>query len=122
MQARVLVADDDPIIVRLLEVNLGLEGFAVETAVRGEDAVSRARELRPDVIILDVMMPGMNGYDVAQLLREEPQTADIPVVFLSARTQEEDRQRGEELGVAAYVTKPFDPAELVDLVRRLAAA
>jgi DNA-binding response OmpR family regulator len=120
--ARVLVADDDPIILRLLEVNLGLEGFAVETAGRGEEALTRARELGPDVIILDVMMPGMTGYDVAARLKEDPATAAIPVIFLSARTQEEDRARGRELGVAAYITKPFDPGELVDIVRRVAAA
>jgi DNA-binding response OmpR family regulator len=122
MKPRILVADDDPVILRLLEVNLGLEGFEVETAIRGEDAVDRARELRPDVIILDVMMPGMTGYDVAGRLKEDPSTAAIPIVFLSARTQEEDRARGRALGVAAYVTKPFDPAELMDVVRRLATA
>jgi CheY-like chemotaxis protein len=122
MQARILVADDDPIILRLLEVNLGLEGFEVETAARGEDAVRRAQELRPDVIILDVMMPGMTGYDVAEQLRDDPDTSEIPVVVLSARAQDEDRRRGHALGVAAYVTKPFDPAELVDIVRRLATA
>ena len=120
VQARVLVADDDPIILRLLEVNLGLEGFSVETASRGEDAIRRAQSSPPDVIILDVMMPGMTGYDVAEQLRSEPDTAEIPVVFLSARAQDEDRQRGEALGVAAYVTKPFDPGELVAIVRRLA--
>jgi DNA-binding response OmpR family regulator len=122
MQPRILVADDDPIILRLLEVNLGLEGFAVETALRGEDAVVRARETHPDLIILDVMMPGMTGHDVAGQLKGDPATADIPIVFLSARTQEEDRARGRELGVAAYITKPFDPGELVDIVRRLATA
>jgi CheY-like chemotaxis protein len=78
--------------------------------------------MRPDLIILDVMMPGMSGYDVADHLRNDPDTAGIPVVFLSARAQEEDRKRGQALGVAAYVTKPFDPAELVDIVRRLVAA
>jgi CheY-like chemotaxis protein len=122
MQARVLVADDDPILLRLLEVNLGLEGFLVETASRGEDAIRRAQSSRPDVIILDVMMPGMTGYDVAEQLRSDPDTASIPVVFLSARAQEEDRRRGEDLGVAAYVTKPFDPGELVEIVRRVATA
>jgi DNA-binding response OmpR family regulator len=122
MKPRILVADDDPVILRLLEVNLGLEGFEVETAIRGEDAVDRARELQPDVVILDVMMPGMTGYDVAGRLKEDPSTAAIPIVFLSARTQEEDRARGRALGVAAYVTKPFDPAELMDIVRRLATA
>jgi DNA-binding response OmpR family regulator len=122
MKPRILVADDDPVILRLLEVNLGLEGFEVETANRGEDAVERARQIQPDVVILDVMMPGMTGYDVAGRLKEDPSTAAIPIVFLSARTQEEDRVRGRELGVAAYVTKPFDPGDLMDIVRRLATA
>jgi DNA-binding response OmpR family regulator len=117
--ARILVADDDPIILRLLQVNLDLEGFAVDTAARGEDALARAREFPPDVILLDVMMPGLTGYDVARQLKEDARTAGIPIVFLSARTQEEDLRRGEELGVAAYVTKPFDPGELVDLIHQL---
>jgi DNA-binding response OmpR family regulator len=117
--ARVLVADDDPIILRLLQVNLRLEGFEVESAARGEDVLAKAREVRPDLILLDVMMPGVTGWDVAGRLREDQETASIPVVFLSARTQEEDRKRGKELGVAAYVSKPFDPGELVALIRRL---
>jgi DNA-binding response OmpR family regulator len=117
---RILVADDDPIIRRLIEVNLGLEGFEVETASGGEDALTKARTGSPDLILLDVMMPNITGWEVARLLKEDQATAGIPIVFLSARTQEEDRKRGEELGVAAYVTKPFDPQELVDLVRRLA--
>ncbi len=114
------MADDDPVILRLIEVNLGLEGFEVVTAGRGEDALAKARDVSPDLILLDVMMPGMSGWEVARRLKEDGKTADIPVVFLSARTQEEDRRRGQELGVVAYVTKPFDPDDLVDTVRRLA--
>jgi DNA-binding response OmpR family regulator len=117
---RILVADDDPVILRLIEVNLGLEGFEVVTAGRGEDALAKARDVSPDLILLDVMMPGMSGWEVARRLKEDGKTSDIPVVFLSARTQEEDRRRGQELGVVAYVTKPFDPDDLVDTVRRLA--
>jgi DNA-binding response OmpR family regulator len=117
---KVLVADDDPVILRLIQVNLALEGFEVETAARGEDALVKAKEVGPDVILLDVMMPGMTGWEVAQRLKEEGETSRIPVVFLSARTQEEDRRKGQELGVSAYVSKPFDPTELVDTIRRLA--
>lgn len=119
-RVRVLVADDDPVILRLIEVNLGLEGFEVETASGGEDAIAKARQVDPDVILLDVMMPGVTGWDVAARLRADGATAHIPVVFLSARTQEEDKRKGEELGVAAYVSKPFDPVELVETIRRLA--
>jgi DNA-binding response OmpR family regulator len=116
----VLVADDDPVILRLIEVNLGLEGFEVQTATRGEDALAKAKEGSPDVILLDVMMPGMTGWEVARQLKEDGETSLIPVVFLSARTQEEDRRRGVALGVAAYVSKPFDPIELVATIRNLA--
>jgi DNA-binding response OmpR family regulator len=122
VSARILVADDDPIILRLLQVNLDLEGFAVDTAARGEDALARALETSPDVILLDVMMPGLTGWDVARQLKGDARTAAIPIVFLSARTQDEDVRRGEELGVAAYVRKPFDPGELVDLILRLSTA
>ena len=119
-RARILVADDDPVILRLLEVNLGLEGFEVETAARGEEALTKARESHPALILLDVMMPGLNGWDVARELKADPDTADVPVVLLSARTQEEDRRRGQELGADAYITKPFDPSELAETIRRLA--
>jgi DNA-binding response OmpR family regulator len=116
----VLAADDDPVILRLIEVNLSLEGFRVETAAGGEDVLARARDVAPQVILLDVMMPGLTGWDVAQRLKEDGTTSGIPIVFLSARTQEEDRRRGEDLGVAAYVSKPFDPTELVETIRRVA--
>jgi CheY-like chemotaxis protein len=119
-QVKVLVADDDPVILRLIQVNLALEGFQVETAARGEDALVKAKEGAPDVILLDVMMPGMTGWEVAQRLKADGDTSHIPLVFLSARTQEEDRRKGQELGVSAYVSKPFDPVELVDTIRRLA--
>ena len=116
-----LVADDDPIILRLLEVNLVLEGFEVDTAVRGEAALRKAKEHVPDLVILDVMMPELSGWEVAERLRKARETADVPIVFLSARTQDSDRQKGEDLGVDAYVTKPFDPTELMQLVRKLAS-
>ncbi len=115
---RILVADDDPVILRLIEINLSLEGFEVVLADRGEDAIAKARAMQPDLLLLDVMMPGMTGWECARRLKGDDETADIPIVFLSARTQEEDVRRGEELGVAAYVTKPFDPAELVETIRR----
>jgi DNA-binding response OmpR family regulator len=119
-RVRVLVADDDPVILRLIEVNLGLEGFEVVTANGGEDVLAKVKDAQADVILLDVMMPGMTGWEVARRLRENGETSHIPVVFLSARTQEEDRRKGEELGVAAYVSKPFDPVELVETIRLLA--
>jgi DNA-binding response OmpR family regulator len=118
--ARILVVEDDPIILRLLEVNLGLEGFEVETAAHGEEALEKAKTAPPALILLDVMMPGLSGWEVARQLKEERSTADVPVILLSARAQEEDRRRGQELGVDEYITKPFDPSELAETIRRLA--
>ena len=116
---RILVADDDAVIRRLLQVNFTLEGFQVETAGRGEEALQMVKETTFDLILLDVMMPGMDGWEVCQRLKEDENTANIPIVFLSARPQEKDRARGLSLGVAAYVTKPFDPRDLADLARKL---
>jgi len=115
---RILVVDDDPVILRLLQVNFRLEGYDVVTASRGDEALRIAKEQTPDVIVLDVMMPGIDGYEVCRELKEDPATAGAPVIFLSARAQDADRDRGYALGVVAYVTKPFDPAQLVDVVRR----
>jgi DNA-binding response OmpR family regulator len=122
MAHRVLVVDDDPVIVRLLEVNLSLDGYEVETATRGEQALERATETSPDLLILDVMMPGLDGWDTCRRLREQPRFADTPVVFLSARSQDDDRSKGLDLGPVAYLTKPFDPIRLMELVRRMLGA
>ncbi len=116
---RVLVVDDDPVIVRLLEVNLRLDGYDVETASRGEQALERATETEPDLVLLDVMMPGLDGWETCRRLRELPAFAQTPVVFLSARTQDDDRSKGLSLGPVAYLTKPFDPVRLMELVRRM---
>ena len=112
-----LLVDDDPVIVRLLEVNFRLEGFEVDTATSGIEAVEKARADRPDLVLLDVMMPGVDGWEACRRLREAPGLADVPVVFLSARAQEDDVARGYALGVVGYVTKPFDPQELIETVR-----
>jgi DNA-binding response OmpR family regulator len=117
--ARILVVDDDPVILRLIEVNLDLEGFDVVTASRGEDAIVKAAKTKPDLILLDLMMPEMSGWELADRLQKQKESSGIPIVFLSARTQDDDRRRGEELGVAGYVTKPFDPADLVATIRKL---
>jgi len=118
----VLVVDDDDVIRQLITVNLELEGFDVITAVDGQDALEKVKEARPQVITLDVMMPRIDGWEAAARLRADPDTAGIKLILLSARAQEADLQRGERIGVDAYLTKPFDPDELIDVVRRLIAA
>jgi len=117
---KVLVVDDDETIRGLITLNLELEGFEVATAVDGLDALAKAAAVQPAVVTLDVMMPRLDGWATAQRLRADPATADIKVVLLSARAQEADLQRGTRIGVDAYLTKPFDPDDLIDIVRRLA--
>jgi len=117
---RVLVVDDDDVIRQLISVNLELEGFEVSTAVDGQDCLEKVKAIRPDVVTLDIMMPRLDGWEAASRLRADPDTADIKVVLLSARAQEADLERGSRIGVDAYLTKPFDPDELIDIVRRLA--
>jgi len=119
---KVLVVDDDETIRGLITLNLELEGFEVATAVDGLDALAKAAAVQPAVVTLDVMMPRLDGWATAQRLRADPATADIKVVLLSARAQEADLQRGTRIGVDAYLTKPFDPDDLIDIVRRLAGS
>ena len=119
---RVLVVDDDEVIRQLIAVNLTLEGFEVFTAVDGQDCLDRVRDVKPDVITLDVMMPRLDGWVTATQLRRNPETAGIRVVLITARAQEDDRDRGRQVGADAYLTKPFDPAEMIRVVRELAGA
>ncbi|HZN12945.1 MAG TPA: response regulator [Acidimicrobiales bacterium] len=117
----VLVVDDDPVIQKLLQVNFEMEGYDVVIAGDGEEGLSLAREERPDLVLLDVMMPKMNGLDVAAAMRADELTQGIPIIMLSAKAQASDVQAGLDLGVNDYVTKPFDPLELLDRVGALLA-
>lgn len=119
---RVMVVDDDEVIRQLIAVNLTLEGFDVVTAVDGQDCLDKVAETRPDVITLDVMMPRLDGWVTATQLRRNPETAGIKVVLITARAQEDDLDRGRAVGVDAYLTKPFDPTEMIRVVRELAGA
>ena len=116
---RVLVVDDDEVIRQLISVNLELEGFEVFTAVDGQDCLDTIKDVSPDVVTLDVMMPRLDGWETAARLREDPDLSTVRVVLLSARAQEADLERGQRIGVDAYLTKPFDPDDLVETVRRL---
>ncbi len=116
---RILIVDDEPDAVDLVEFNLTAAGFAVVTAADGAEAVRRAREDEPDLIVLDVMLPKLDGLEVCKLLRREPATARVPILMLTARAAEIDRVLGLELGADDYVTKPFSPRELVLRVKGL---
>ena len=125
MTHRILVVDDEPDITALVAYHLAKAGYRVSTAARGPDALKAAAEERPDVVILDLMLPGMSGYDVLAELRARPETRDIGVILLTARKQEADRIKGLTLGADDYLTKPFSPAELTlrvgAVLRRLSA-
>jgi DNA-binding response OmpR family regulator len=116
---RVLVIDDEAPIRLLCRVNLEAEGMSVIEAADGPSGLDTARRELPDVVLLDVMMPGLDGWQVAAELLEGDNTADIPIVFLTARAELRDRVRGIDLGGVEYLTKPFNPVELAPLVREL---
>ena len=116
---KVLVVDDDPVIVRLLEVNFEMEGFTVVTAVDGQDGVDKARAEQPDVVVSDVMMPKLNGLELAATLKADEATKHIPIVLLSAKAQVDDIRSGLDAGADDYVTKPFEPLDLIDRVTKL---
>lgn len=113
VRRKILVADDEPDVLNLVELNLLRAGFEVLKAENGEKALQIAREQHPALLVLDLMMPGLNGLDVAKQLKKDPKTADIPILMLTARADEVDRIVGLEIGADDYVTKPFSPREIV---------
>jgi two-component system response regulator ResD len=114
---RILLAEDDLQIARLIQFKLEREGFLVEWVEDGEQALSRAHQSEFDLILLDVMMPGRDGFSVLTELRADPRYCDIPIVMLTARASERDLQRGA--GATDYIVKPFEPAHLVERVRAI---
>jgi CheY-like chemotaxis protein len=118
--ARILIAEDERDIRELVTISLrGLGGFDVTQAANGLEAVERARAERPDLILMDVRMPKMTGYEACRRLKESAETRDIPIVFLSAKGQESEIQKGLTVGAVQYILKPFAPDELVREVRSL---
>jgi CheY-like chemotaxis protein len=116
--ATILAVDDDPTIQQLLVVNLELEGYDVIVASDGEEALERIRKDKPDAVLLDVMMPRMDGMEVCKAAKADPETASIPIVILSAKAQQDDIAQGADVGADAYLTKPFDPLDLIETVQR----
>ncbi len=113
----ILVAEDHEPLLQAIRGVLEAEGWTVLTATNGEEALRLMEETRPDLILADIMMPRMDGYALYEAVRARPDWATIPFIFLTARAGQEDIQRGRQMGVTAYVVKPFEPHELIDLVR-----
>lgn len=118
-EKRILICDDDPAILRVLQVNLEVEGYETLLAHHGEEALEIANAEKPDLIILDIMMPRLDGYQTCERLKSSDETRHIPVVFLSAKAQASDIEKGKAYGVEDYLTKPFDPDTLVETIERL---
>lgn len=116
MARNVLIVDDDPAIRKVLSTTLELEGYDIQVAVDGEEALVRVGELVPDLMILDVMMPKLNGFDLLERLRAEEPTSNIPVILLTARSSQEDQWEGWRRGVDYYMTKPFDVEDLLRFI------
>jgi CheY-like chemotaxis protein len=115
-ERHVLVVDDDPLILEVLQTVLDLEEFEVTTVRDGETALAALAEHRPDVVVCDVMMPGIDGLEVCRRIKQDPETRDLPVVLLTARDRAEDRAAGEAAGCDAYLIKPFSPLHLIDVI------
>src|SRR5918992_3395836 len=117
MAEHVLVVDDDPDVARFVEVNLRSAGYNVTVASNGEEAMERALELRPDLVLLDVMMPKLDGFEVAQRLRRDPRTSTSSIIMLTAKALSSDKVLGLSSGADDYIIKPFDPVELLARVK-----
>ena len=118
-EKKILIVDDEPHVIRLLSFMLQKEGYDVTTAENGEIGVSKARDIKPDLMFLDVMMPKMNGHEVCQAIREDPALSGTRIVMLTASGQEADRVKGLSLGVDDFITKPFSPRKVSQLVREI---
>ena len=118
MSKRILIADDETDIVETLQFMLEVEGFECLTAYNGEDALNLAKREMPDLLILDVMMPKINGYKVCSLLKFDAKYKNIPILMVTARSQEEDKMIGEETGADEYITKPFEINDVVEKVKK----
>ncbi|HXL15477.1 MAG TPA: response regulator [Methylomirabilota bacterium] len=118
-RARVLVVDDEADLVRILQFGLQAIGYQVETASDGQEALKKARETQPDIILLDLMLPKLDGYKVCRLLKFDERYKNIPIIILSARTQEGDQLLAMEMGANRFITKPYDFAEVLSHIETL---
>lgn len=116
---KVLVCDDERHIVRLIQVNLEKEGYQVVTAYDGKEGLEKVKSEKPDLLVLDVMMPYMDGFEVLKNLRRDTETESLPVIMLTAKAQDKDVFEGYHYGADMYLTKPFNPRELISFVKRI---
>ena len=119
MRSTILSVDDEPDVTQLVQFHLTRAGYDVVTAATGREALERVRQMRPDLILLDLMLPDIDGFGVCEILRRQPATATIPIVILTAWATRDARHLGLELGALDYMTKPFSPKLLVDRVKHL---
>ena len=119
MPAKILVCDDERHIVRLIQVNLERQGYNVVTAYDGKEGLEKVRAEKPDLCVLDVMMPYMDGFEVLKNIRRDPDTEATPVIMLTAKAQDKDVFEGYSYGADMYLTKPFNPMELISFVKRI---
>ncbi len=119
MPKKILVVDDEELIVKMVGLRLKANGYEVISACDGKEGLAKAKEESPDLIILDVMMPEMDGYKVCGLLKKDTRFAKIPIIMFTAKAQVDDKKIGEEVGANAYITKPFDPQVLLAKIREL---
>ena len=115
---KILIVDDEADIIEILQFVLESEGYKCYTAFDGEEGLKLAREIHPDLIILDVMMPKINGYKISRLLKYDNKYKDIPILMITARSQEEDKIIGEETGADEYITKPFEFGDIIEAINR----
>ena len=118
-KGKVLVVDDEVNITQILEFSIGSEGYEVLTASNGEEAIDKARREQPDLIILDIMMPKIDGYEACRILKANPITKNIPVVLLTAKGRDIDKRLGYEVGASDYIIKPFSPNKLIERIHEL---
>ena len=118
-KGKILVVDDEINITQILEFSIGAEGYEVIAAQNGEEAIDKARREQPDLIILDIMMPIIDGYEACRILKANPLTKNIPVILLTAKGRDIDKRLGYEVGATDYIIKPFSPNKLIDKIQKL---
>ncbi len=118
-KGKILVVDDEINITQILQFSIGAEGYEVITAQNGEEAIDKAKREQPDLIILDIMMPRIDGYEACRILKANPMTKNIPVVLLTAKGRDIDKRLGQEVGAIDYIVKPFSPNKLINRIQKL---